>query len=118
MITNSTYYAHSAPLFKQLRLLKIDNLYQLHCQIYMHNSLILDKHPNFKQKIRSIQSQHNYDIRNRILKNTYCRISLCKQSLIYNAIKSWNTLQSNIKNIKSPSAFKTACKKNFIMSYE
>ena len=117
IITNSTYYAHSAPLFKQLKLLKINNLYQLHCQIYMYNSLILEKHPIFKEKIQSLQSHHHYQIRNRILRNVYCRITLCKQSLIYNAIKSWNTLQSNVKDIKSLSAFKSACKKQIITSY-
>ena len=114
---NSNYYAHSAPLFKQLEILKIHNLHQLHCQIYMNNSLISNKYSNFKQKIRSLQSHHNYQTRNRILRNVYCRISLSKQSLVHNAIRSWNTLQNNIKKLTSFSAFKSACKKQIIRNY-
>ena len=95
--------------------------YQLHCQMYMYNSLILDKHPNFKQKITSLQSRHNYQVRNTILRNYFCRISLCKQSLMYNAIKSWNALENIIKKkkkLKSLRAFKSACKKQIIMNYQ
>ena len=117
IITNSTYYAHSSPLFKQIEMLKINDLYQLHCKIYMYSCLISEKHPHFKQKIRSLQSHHNYQTRNTILRNVFCRISLCKQSLMYNAIKSWNVLENTIKKVKSLRAFKSACKKQMIMNY-
>ena len=117
IVTNSAYYAHSDPLFKQLEILKISDLHLMHCQIYMYNSLILNKHPKFKQKIALLQSRHNYQIRNRILKNVYCRISLCKQSLMYNTIRSWNLLQNDVKNVKSLKMFKTTCKKQIITSY-
>ena len=83
----------------------------------MYNSLISNKHPNFKQNITSLQSHHNYQTRNNILRNVYCRVSLCKQSLTYNAIKLWNALENNIKKLTSFGAFKSACKKQFIMNY-
>ena len=35
IVTNSAYYAHSDPLFKQLEILKISDLHLMHCQIYM-----------------------------------------------------------------------------------
>ena len=117
ILTDSAHYAHSDPLFKQMKILKFSDLYLLQCQIYMYNSLVLNKHPTFKQTIESLQSHHLYQTRNRVLKNVYCRISLCKQSLMYNAIRSWNLLKNDVKNSKTLKMFKTTCKKQIIMKY-
>ena len=117
IITDSAYYAHSDPLFKQLEMLKVSDLYLIHCQTYMYKSLVLNKHPKFKETILSLQTYHHYQTRNTTMRNVYCRISICKQSIVYNAVKGWNSLKSYVKDAKSLQSFKAACKKEIVMSY-
>ena len=117
IITESNYYAHSGPLFKQLEMLKVNDLYLLHCQMYMYKTLMLNAYPKTKDRIASLQTHHQYQTRNIALRNVYCRISVCQQSLLYNIIKAWNVLPDNVKNVKSITTFKKTCKKLIITNY-
>ena len=117
VITDSSYYEHSKPLFKELGMLQVDDLYTTQCQAYMYETMKLNKHPEIKEKINTIQTNHSYETRNSELRNNYCRIDTCKQSIIYNTIKSWNILPGNIKNKNSLKLFKDACKQKVISSY-
>ena len=117
IITGSTYYTHSMPLFKHLKLLKLDDLYVLNCQLYAYNTLILNKYPKVKEDITAIQSEHRYDTRNSELRNVCCRISTCKQSLLYNVIRAWNTLDNSTKSLNTISQLKNVSKLQIIAKY-
>ena len=117
ILTDSAYHAHSMPLFKQLNLLRLDDLYLLNCQVYAYKTLILDKYPNFKEDITNIQAEHRYDTRSFRLRNTCCRITICKQSLIYNIINAWNILHDNVKMLDSVNQFKNACRSQILSNY-
>ena len=54
IISGSDYYAHTDPLFKQLRILKIDDLFT-YAQQFMFKSLVLDKYPVIKRSILDTQ---------------------------------------------------------------
>ena len=64
-ITNSKYNAHTEPLLKQHRLLKISDLYHLSALkfYFKYQRDMLPKY--FKDMFSSIQHDHNYDTRNR-----------------------------------------------------
>ena len=117
IITGSNYYAHSGPLFKQLKMLRVKDLYLINCQTHMYKVMVLDKYQKFKRNIASLQTPQHYETRNLKLRNTYCRIDTCKQSLIYNTINAWNNLKTDIKNIESFNSFKKACKNQIMLCY-
>ena len=97
-------------------MLQVNDLYKMQCQIYMYNTIKLNKYPLVKEKITENQSNHAYNTRYNVLRNIHCRINICKQSLLYNAIKTWNVLPEEVKN-KSLKLFKSACKKIIIVQY-
>ena len=98
ILTNSSYYAHSDPLFKQLCLLKVKDLYEMQCQIFMHKTMKLNNYPVYKEKISTFQIEHNYGTRGSLLRTPFYRTEICKQSLLYQGIKNWNNLPEDIKN--------------------
>ena len=64
-ITNSKYNSHTEPLFKQLRLLKISDLYYISA-LKFHFKFQRSMLPNYFRNIFSFnQSTHNYNTRNR-----------------------------------------------------
>ena len=117
IVTDSHYYAHSLPLFKQLNLLRLDDMYMLSCRIHAYITLGSDKYPKLREAIINLQIQHDYRTRSLNLRNIYCRINVCKQSLIYNIINAWNMLHVDLKMIIPQSAFKNACKINMLSYY-
>ena len=117
IITGSPYYAHSGPLFQQLKLLRVDDLYLLQCQLYMYSTLVLNKYPDFKDNIMALQQHHNYHTRCVMLRNVFCRIEVCKQSLLHNTIHAWNLLTEDVKNINMINSFKNACKLQILRRY-
>ena len=117
IITDSNYYAHTGPLFKQLKMLRIKDLYLINCQIFMYKTMVLDKHQEFRRQIALLQVHQYYETRNSQLRNAYCRIDICKQSLLYNSINAWNILNDDVKNIVSLNTFKNVCKNQIILYY-
>ena len=58
MITNSTYYAHSEPLFKMLDILKIQGIHTLQQFKFIYKLL----HNNLPHYFKSMTVTHNRDI--------------------------------------------------------
>ena len=110
ILTDSSYYAHSDPLFSQLKMMKIKDLFLYHCQIFMYKTIKLDKYPNLRETINAMQSGHSYNMRHSNLITPYCRSDVCKQSLLYQGIKAWNQLSNDVKTSSSLTAFKNKCK--------
>ena len=91
IISNSKFLSHTGPLFKKMRLLTIDDLFQLNC-CKIYHKYIKGLLPNyFSNKFHLINEIHNYNTRNEnrlYTANITCEIS--KQSLNYKVTSSWN----------------------------
>ena len=108
-ITNSKYNAHTAPLFKKLKILPFEPLVQYFHLLFMHDH----KHKNIPRSFNNvwrtiedinvgypIRNSHNYRI-------NYSRIGLTERLPICNLPKVWNSYNSNQnKNLISKEAFK------------
>ena len=117
IITNSDFYAHTNSLFKQLKILKIEDLYTYHTQLFMYKTLVLDKYPEIKNTILDTQINHNYATRVNNLRLPYCRTVKGTQSLCYKLSKNWNILPAFIKNKDSLISFKNECKLHHLNKY-
>ena len=117
IITQSDYYAHTNPLFKQLNILKFEELFMYASQVYMYKTIVLDKYPILLRSILENQINHNYATRINNLRLPYCRIHKATKKLSYQITKNWNSLPQHIKNVESLNAFKRNCKSFHINKY-
>ena len=117
IITNSDFYAHTDPLFKQLRILKLEDLFMYHTQLFMYKTVVLDKYPEIKNSILGHQVNHNYDTRVNSLRLPYCRTLKGTQNLCYQLPRNWNLLPASIKNKESLNSFKRECKLHHLNKY-
>ena len=117
IITNTNYYAHASPLFKQLKILKVEDLYAYHTHVFMYKTFVLDKYPVIKNSILENQVNHNHDTRTNNLRLPYCRIRKGTQNLCYQLSKYWNQLPASVKMKESLSSFKRECKLHHLNNY-
>ena len=117
IITQSDFYAHTNPLFKQLHILKFDELFMYATQIHMYKTIVLDKYPVLLRSIFENQINHNYATRTNNLRLPYCRTHKATKQLSYQLTKNWNLLPQHIKSNGSLNAFKRNCKSFHLNKY-
>ena len=101
LITKSKYLQHTEPLFVQLRVIKIRELYQCSCCIYVFKNKHLFQPPVVISNTRS-----NYTIR-----VIFQRLSLCQKSVYFSAAEVFNELPLSVSSLTKFSAFKRSVKK-------
>ena len=83
IITNSKYNAHTDPLFKEMHLLKLEDIFELNALKLYHN-FKNDKLPHFFQNMFSVVQSHHYDTRSASnLKSCHIKTSGAKQRIRY-----------------------------------
>ena len=117
IVTKSDFLEHTNPLFRQLKILRLEELFSYHAQLFMYKTLVQDRYPSFKRSILDNQTNHNYSTRDNGLRLPYCRTMKCKQNLSYQATKNWNSLPPTIKDSVSLITFKKACKSYHLNKY-
>ena len=120
-VCSSRYNAHTEPLFKSNRILRIDDLFKLQCAKIMYKKK-LEKIPdyhseqlltNFERKQLNTRQRHDIDIR----KCNNCLTQI--NSINYKVGKSWNELPLEIKESppKSLPSFTKHVKELYISNY-
>ena len=111
IVTNSAFLAHTKPLFKKLELLNLFDLNKLQIGLYMYSTT--NNHTQHFQEI-----QHNYPIRTREnLRIPIHNLTLFQHSLAFSGPKTWNSIPSHIKNLRSIHSFKNKLKKYLLKKY-
>ena len=111
-ITFSKWDAHTSPIFKKLRILKLHeiNTFQTCCFVFksLHNLLPVKFHKLFLRN----QDIHDHDTRKK--QNIHVishRINVRAQSIRIHGQKVWNALPINIRDSPTFPIFKNHCKK-------
>ena len=119
MVSFASYDEHSSPIFRNLNLLKLQNLIHVTILLFMfdyHCNTLPDVFHNF---FTQVKSKHNYNTR-LATRDTYyiskIRTNYGKFSLRFQGPKLWNELNDNMK-ILSRGAFKQKLFSNFISEY-
>ena len=114
IITNSDYFEHTQPLFKNNKLLKLFDINKIEIAIYMHK---LQHNPHNITNI-TLQPQHNYPTRTRDNLNIPAHnLTVYQHSLSYLGPKTWNAVPPQLKTIQSIYTFKRKLKNHLISSY-
>ena len=97
---------HTRPLFFELKLLNLEDIYRYFVGIFM-----------FKN-IDHFRTNHDRATRNLDLAiPRFCRLTKCQQSIMFTGPNIWNTLPASVKRSSSLPTFKKNLKDHFISSY-
>ena len=114
IISNENPSSHTANLFKDLRILRIIELYELQIAIFMF-SYFKDILPsNFNESFRLNSYFHFYDTRTSSqLRLPLYKYEFSRTTISFVGTKCWNAIPSNIKNMPTLSSFKRNYKFTF-----
>ena len=108
LITNSEYLAHTDPLFHELKLLKLNDIYKFFTCAYMHEAV----------RNGLFATQHNINTRNSNLpQSEFRRLTQTQKSISYMGPKTWNNLPADLRQIDKLSTFKIKLKDYMIETY-
>jgi len=122
-VCKQKYNSHTDPLFRQLKILKVDDIFKVSCcKLYWKK--INGQLPHF----HSLQliTNNEMQVSDRVTRQSDnivtfpVRTNLDKQTLNYNISTIWNSLPADIKNKQSHSihSFTNKVKEYFLLSYQ
>ena len=113
---------HSSPLFSQLKLLRLYDIYKLYISSFIFECQNKTSPIYFSDFFSSVSSIHSNNTRSAsqgnlflIRKNT---LQYGLRSMSYIGVKIWNTISSDIKNTSSVKSFRKKYKEFLSSSYE
>ena len=115
---NSSYLAHTAPIFHNLKLLQLNDIHTLQTGIFMFkytNKMLPPSFSNFfiyNANIHSYPTRRSHDFH---LNNP--KILKAHKSIRHHGPDVWNSLSNSLKHKTSLSSFKAATKKNLLSQY-
>lgn len=119
IINKAKYNSHTDPLFKKLNLLKIEDIYKMHCIKIFSNSRqgILPSY--LTEQLLTNESFHNYNTRQITnIHNLPIKTKLEEQTLNMKISKVWNSLPEDIKTQALSRSSTAYIKRKFISHYQ
>ena len=104
-------------IYKQLKILKVAQLYQFSLAKLMFKTLKLGRAQFLQEDIAAIQVKHHHQTRSRnSLRAPFAFSNVTKSNFLYQGIHLWNTLPDAIQNSQSLVQFKKHMKEYYINS--
>ena len=113
IILDTDYFAPSAPLFKQLQWMTIENRITFHKCVLVFKCIKGQAPIYLSNKIKHISENNPYQLRNAIKGDLHIpktRTELFKKSFSYSAPTLWNSLPIEVRNEKTIPTFKDQLK--------
>ena len=107
IVNNSTYDANTSPIFKELKLLKFDDIHSFQLGFFMFslkNSTLPSKFNNLfliNSRIHTFNTRNAHSFRLQL-----CRTNTTQLSIFFQGPKSYNSLNSTITGSSSSASFK------------
>jgi len=100
IMTHSSYLEHTKPLFKQLGVLNVYDLYRYSSCIFVFKNL-----GSYQSSVnrRSTRNHQAVEVK-------FQRLSICQRSVYFSAAKYFNELQAEVSSVTKISTFKTSVK--------
>ena len=111
IISKVGYLDHSQPLFDNLKLLKVEEIYKFNCAKFIYQCYNTNSLGNFKKLLNTNGTYHSYFTRNKdSLRKPKVRLMKFKNSFINHGIDTWNVLHDCIKYSPNITIFKKQLK--------
>ena len=111
------YFNHTAPLFKKLRILKIDQIYHLSCGKFIYQCYNNSNYAEFRSRLVQHSNIHDYQTRNKDKLIPQCgRLHQFDNSQLNVGIVIWNILPQKFKTFKTLALFKSKLKEYILLA--
>ena len=111
LISKVGYLDHTEPLFNNLKLLQVHEIYNYNCAKFIYQCERNKSLQNFKVKLNTNSSFHDHDTRYKdLLRKPKGRLKLFDNTVIERGIEIWNSLHESIKKATTILSFKTHLK--------
>ena len=117
VINGSGYLDHTAPIFNDLKILKIKDLFDYFISIYSFKVFKQLKYNELFTKICELQISHGHNLRSDKLRLPSVDIYKFKQSIIYQVVSKWNEIPNDLKRVNSLPGFKRKYKSFLLDKY-
>ena len=120
ILAGANLFDHTSVLFKNLLILKLQDLYKFNLGIYMFKLLKLGRNPTIMNEINIYNNtvSHTYNFRSSTnFKLPLQRTNIGQRTLFFSGPKLWNYLPDNIKSITNLYLFKKHLKNYFLNVY-
>ena len=108
IISNSSFLAHTDPLFFSNKILKIHDMYKFNVGLYMYDNWDSGNYDRI----------HSYDTRNRdSLRPNSARLTVTQNSISVIGPNVWNSIPEHIKQSPTKNIFKTSYKNYLLANY-
>ena len=110
-ISKVGYLDHTGPLFDNLKLLQVKEIYDFNCAKFIYQCYNNKNLKNFKDKLHTNSSYHDYATRNKeLVRKPEGRLKIFDNTVIERGIEIWNSLHDCIKNVTTIFSFKSQLK--------
>ena len=111
IISKVGYLEHTKPLFKNLKILQVHEIYNFNCAKFIYQCYNEHSLKNFKRNLHTNSNYHDYNTRNKeSLRKPKGRLMKFKNSFMSHGIEIWNSLHDSIKDAKTIISFKAHLK--------
>ena len=118
IVCKTNYRNHTAPLFNNLKLLQVKDIYELNCIKFIYQCYNSNKFCYFREKLKRNRDFHGYETRNRdLLRPLDGRLHQFKNSFMDNGLRLWNSLPNMTKYAPTFDMFKTSTKSLILNNY-
>ena len=110
-ISKVGYLDHTGPLFTNLKLLQVHEIYNYNCAKFIYQCYNSNSLKNFKDKLYTNSNYHDYCTRNKdLLRKPKGRLKIFNNTVLERGIEVWNSLHDSIKKAATILAFKVQLK--------
>ena len=110
IITNSDYFAHTQPLFKETGTLKVFDINKLQISVFMYKKIKSNTHISLPHHTHFTRTHEN-------LRIPVPNLTIFQHSLSFTGPKTWNSIPNNIKTLPTTRSFKKQFKKHTLLNY-
>ena len=112
-ITNVNYYEHTAPLFKSLGILRLDDIYTLEClKLFFEHRYTNIFQLTLASDVHTVSTRRQH-----YLRPPFPKLELHKRFVMYYGCQKWNEFSDHVKNASNVNTFKIRAKKYIINDY-
>ena len=116
IINKVNYLDHTDPLFLEMKLLKLCQIYKLNCLLFIYKCINMKQFVKFRNRLVRVTDIHNHYVRSgNQFRPPACRLKKVRQSYFYNGIILWNELDPEVYDCKTIYYFKRTIKEDFFV---
>ena len=101
-ISDSGWRVHVTPLYNELKILKVDDIYKIESATFMHKYVNKKLPDYFQNYFKKVSGNHGYSTRgatNDDLTIPFFQTNRCQKSFKYQGFKLWNSLPKNMTKL-------------------